>query len=612
MQAIILAAGMGRRLRELTADNTKCMVEVNGERLIDRLLGQLAPLGLDRIVIVTGYEGTKLRDYLTGRYGTRLPLVFVDNPVYDHTNNIYSLWLARDYLTSDDTLLLESDLIFDPSIIRMALDAPQPNVALVAPYQPWMDGTMVTLTPDRHIERFVAGNQLDFAETGTYYKTVNVYKLSRRFSADTYLPFLEAYTRVLGNNEYYEQVLRVLTFIDNSDITAVVVRDKRWYEIDDIQDLRIAETIFAQGEQRLARLQATYGGYWRFPSLLDFCYLVNPYYPTPKMVEELRARFDTLLREYPSGMGVNALLAGKYFGLDSRFICPGNGAAELIKSLMENIFDNATIGIVEPTFEEYPNRRGRVDTVAFRPEAPDFAYTADDLMAYFSLHPVDALLLINPDNPSGNFIPRPDIFRLARWAEERGVRLIVDESFVDFTDGTDNTLLTEQTIRAFPSMIVVKSISKSYGVPGLRLGVIASADGETIDRVKHDVAIWNINSFAEYYMQIFSKYEKDYAEACRTIRSERDRFGRELSALPGLSVAPSQANYFLCRIGEDVPFDSHTLTLALLERFDILVKDCASKHGFDSPADRRRYIRIAVRDRADNDRLIEALRSILQ
>ena len=199
-----------------------------------------------------------------------------------------------------------------------------------------------------------------------------------------------------------------------------------------ITDLRIAETIFAQGEQRLARLQATYGGYWRFPSLLDFCYLVNPYYPTPKMVEELRARFDTLLREYPSGMGVNALLAGKYFGLDSRFICPGNGAAELIKSLMENIFDNATIGIVEPTFEEYPNRRGRVDTVAFRPEAPDFAYTADDLMAYFSLHPVDALLLINPDNPSGNFIPRPDIFRLARWAEERGVRLIVDESFVDF------------------------------------------------------------------------------------------------------------------------------------------------------------------------------------
>lgn len=271
MQAIILAAGMGRRLGAFTANHTKCMVEVNGEKLIDRLLTQIAPLGLDRIVVVTGYEGESLRNYLTDTYGQSLPLVFVDNPVYDHTNNIYSLWLARDYLTADDTLLLESDLIFGDGIVEMALYDPHPNVALVAKYEPWMDGTMVTLGPDGQIDHFVAGNNLDFRDIDSYYKTVNVYKLSRDFSTNVYLPFLEAYIRVMGNNEYYEQVLRVLTFIDNSDLVALPVGNKLWYEIDDIQDLRIAETLFASGPERLAKLQATYGGYWRFPFILDFC-----------------------------------------------------------------------------------------------------------------------------------------------------------------------------------------------------------------------------------------------------------------------------------------------------------------------------------------------------
>ena len=138
MQAIILAAGMGRRLGEFTADNTKCMLKVNGVRLIDRMLRQLRTLGLDRIVIVTGYEGEKLRNYVNQNYPD-WPVVFVDNPIYDRTNNIYSLWLARGYMADDDTLLLESDLIFADSILEAAAGSEEPNVALVAKYQTWMD-----------------------------------------------------------------------------------------------------------------------------------------------------------------------------------------------------------------------------------------------------------------------------------------------------------------------------------------------------------------------------------------------------------------------------------------------------------------------------------------
>ncbi|MCM1028099.1 MAG: aminotransferase class I/II-fold pyridoxal phosphate-dependent enzyme [Pseudoflavonifractor sp.] len=606
MQAIILAAGMGKRLRRLTADNTKCMVEVDGEKLIDRLLAQLASLPLDRIVIVTGYEGNKLRNYLASRYADSLPLAYVDNPVYDKTNNIYSLWLAREYLEADDTLLIESDLIFSDGIIDMALLSPDPNVALVAKYEPWMDGTMVTITPDGQIDHFVAGSNLNFSEAHSYYKTVNVYKLSREFSSKTYLPFLEAYIKVMGNNEYYEQVLRVLTFIGNSGMKAIDIGNRRWYEIDDIQDLNIAETLFAHGEDRLRRLQLTYGGYWRFPSLLDFCYLVNPYFPTPAMEGELKARFSSLLRQYPSGMEVNALLAGKYFGVGAEYICPGNGAAELIKSLMEHTDPTCRLGIVEPTFEEYPNRRGRDSIVAFRPKGLDFSYTADDLINFFTTHHVEWLLLINPDNPSGNYIPRADMERLATWADEANIRLIVDESFIDFAN-SPYTLIDETILDSHPRLIVIKSISKSYGVPGLRLGVAASADHSLIKALKRDVAIWNINSLAEYYMQIFSKYEQCYREACRRIRDERNRMASELGLIRWLQPIPSEANYFLCRIDPTSGFDSHSLTLALLESHDILIKDCASKHGFDNEDARGRYVRIAVRDRHDNDRLLAAL-----
>ena len=106
MQAIILAAGMGRRLGEYTKDNTKCMLPVNGVRLIDRVLTQLSPLGLTRVVIVVGYQGQNLMDYLGHRYDDQFPIEYVENPIYDKTNNIYSLALAKQQLQEDDTLLI--------------------------------------------------------------------------------------------------------------------------------------------------------------------------------------------------------------------------------------------------------------------------------------------------------------------------------------------------------------------------------------------------------------------------------------------------------------------------------------------------------------------------
>lgn len=603
MQAIILAAGMGRRLGEYTADNTKCMLPVNGVRLIDRMLGQLRRLPLNRIVVVIGYEGDKLRKYILANHSD-LNIHFVENSVYDRTNNIWSLWLAKEYFEADDTLLLESDLILDDSILTLALESSYNNVALVSKYETWMDGTMVKIDDDNNILNFITKKAFRYSDTGLYYKTVNVYKFTREFIRNHYMPFLDAYIKVLGENEYYEQVLRVLTMADKSDLKALPITGKHWYEIDDVQDLRIAETIFAEPELRLEKIQKSYGGYWRYPNIVDFCYLVNPYFPKPKMIDEMRANFETLLREYPSGMEVNSLLAGKYFGVKTSYICVGNGAAELIKSLMEVVDGN--VGVISPTFEEYPNRLSKENVIYYNPGNQDYSYTASDLITYFSEKNIQALLIVNPDNPSGNFLPMEQLHELITWSSNKNIRLIIDESFVDFSDGgSDNTLLKNEILEQTPSLCVMKSISKSYGVPGLRLGVLASGDIDLIARIKKDVSIWNINSFGEFYMQIFNKYERDYKESCELFRKERDSFYKELSAVPYLRVIPSQANYFLCEVTER--FTSGELTLKLLSDFDILIKDCSHKKGFDPSC---QYVRIAIRDRHDNSKLAHVLLSL--
>ena len=602
MQAIILAAGMGKRLGEYTRNNTKCMVPVNGTPLIDRMLNQLSRLNLNRVVIVVGYEGKKLMEYV-GEERNGLRIEYIENSVYDRTNNIYSLALAKEKMQEDDTLLLESDLIFEDSMLSLLLDNPFPNLALVAKYETWMDGTMVCIDKDCNIVNFVTKAAFNYHHIDQYYKTVNIYKFSRTFSRDKYIPFLEAYTKAVGNNEYYENVLRIITFLNSEELKALPVGHRKWYEIDDKQDLDIAEALFSDTDALLKRYYTRYGGFWRFPQMLDFCYLVNPYFRRSKIIDEMEANFRTLLGEYPSGMKVNTLLASKCWGVKEEYIIPGNGAAELIKALMENV--TGTLGVIRPTFEEYPNRIEEDQVVAFIPQNRDFRYTADDLMDYYGAHPVDNLLLINPDNPSGNFIPLTGLFRLARWCEERGTRLIVDESFVDFGEEWESSsLLHDAHLENFPHMTVMKSISKSYGVPGLRLGILASADMELIAKMKKQVSIWNINSFAEFFMQIFNKYEKDYKRACQKFIEVRAAFLAQLRTIPFLHVMPTQANFVLCEVQS--PYTANDLAQQLLKKHDILVSACSAKKGI-AP---NRYVRLAVRNREDNERLIEALREL--
>ena len=596
MQAIILAAGMGKRLKELTNDATKCMVKVNGITMIERMLSQLDVIGLSRVILVIGYKAEALKDFLKTLH-FKTPILFVENPIYDKTNNIYSLFLARDYMKQEATLLLESDLIFDDSVLLDILNDPHPSLALVARYESWMDGTVVTLREDNSIQEFLSKEHFQFSQIKQYYKTVNIYKFSRHFAETQYIPFLEAYIQALGTNEYYEQVLKVILKLNYSEMKAKVLEKGNWYEIDDVQDLDIAESIFNPSEsERFDLMQSRYGGFWRYPNVLDFCYLVNPYYPPQKLLDEIKANFEVLASTYPSGQRVINLLSAKFFEVSQRKIVTGNGAAELIKSVLEQI--PGKLGVILPTFEEYPNRR-KEDIIVFESANKEFSYSAKELMEFFKDKQISMLVVINPDNPSGNCIPYEDMITLVQWATSKGIWLIIDESFIDFAD-LDGSILQDHLLEKYPLLIVIKSISKAYGVPGFRLGILACGDENLVGKIRSYVSIWNINSYGEFYLQICEKYKKDFEEAMFRFFAVRDKFFEQLSELPLLRPIPSKANYIMCEVL--CGCTARELAEFLLSNHDILIKDLSTKPGVKGE-----YIRVAVKTPEENLKLIMAV-----
>ena len=327
---------------------------------------------------------------------------------------------------------------------------------------------------------------------------------------------------------------------------------------------------------------------------------MNPYYPTKEMIDEIQNSMDVLIRSYPSGQYQNALLAARNFDLHIDNVAVGNGAAELIKAVTD--LTKGNVGVIRPTFEEYPNRIEPERAVVFYPE--NFTYNATDVTSFFADKDIASLIIINPDNPSGNFIPKDEMIELCEWTLKKSIRLILDESFIDFAEGSieSNSVLSLDLISRFPNLVVVKSISKSYGIPGLRLGIVASGDTDFISEIKKSVSIWNINSIAEFYMQIYLKYKKTYIESLKLIKEERKYLVDKLSAIDGLYVYPSEANYLMIRLPKKVC--AHDLSVKLLSKYSILIKDLTPKI---KDSEGNQYIRVAVKTREEDDRLIEGL-----
>lgn len=599
MQAVILAAGKGSRFKQATKHMPKCMLPFNGETLIARMIRQLNRLNLKRIIIVAGYKEEVLTNYLKS-IESDVPVTVITNDEFETSNNIVSVARASAFLKEDETLLVESDVIIRDELIDVIRDAPE-DAAIVSPLRNWMDGTVVTFDQNHRIMAFVPRNEQQEAQVNDYYKTVNIYKLSRHFNQHYFLPYLHQQISSFGVNDYYETVFGALVTLKKGLLQAVVVDAKNWDEVDTLEELRLAEVrLNSDPTVKMKLLSQQYGGYWRFPDLKDYAYLVNPFFPPNEFVQQFQAELPQLLADYPSGMAINSDLAADAFDLSPKRVVVGNGASELIREVLR--LTSGKIGVIRPTFEEYPNRLPKSQIETMMTQGAGFHYTGEGVIHYFDKHPVKTLILINPDNPSGHYLQKEEVLGICEWARNRDIRVIVDESFIDFSNvEREPSLLDERILSQFPNLIVIKSISKSYGVPGIRLGVLASGDEALIVKLRQSLPIWNINAFGQFFLQKIGSYQAAYGEGLKTFYKVRDRFFHALQAIPYMRVLPSQANFFMIQL---VGVTSQDLCAYLLETANVLIKDLQTKTGIEGE-----YVRIAVKTDEENQALIQALRT---
>lgn len=602
MQALILADMKKSSMNCLSGDGPDCMIQIDGISIIERMLKQLDNSKVSKVIIVVGRNKEKVIGAISN-LNLKAEIVILENDSCEETGSIYSLLLAEEYLLLDDTVILNAQMIVEDSVLESVLNEKKECNVLVDTDKNWMTGETVSIGDDERVLSFGKKKISNTYSSRASYKMVGICKFDRTFAGKYYIPVLETMTNVLGNSLDYSAPLNVIAMSEDVKIRALYIGNAHWREINNIEDINQATILFSKDKKSVAdKMLGSWGGYWRYPDYLDYFYLVTPYYPPCELVEELQNNFKALLEQYPSGMRVNAELAASAFGISPENIIVGNGAAELIKSMMG--FIKGKTGFVRPTFDEYPNRYTDIETVNYLVESEDFSYSASDLIEYFNKTSISNLVLVNPDNPSGNYIPKGDMMRLISWAGDKGIKVIIDESFVDFSDEIDSSLIDQETLSRYPNLYVIKSISKSYGVPGLRLGVLASGDKKLISWMKTDVSIWNINSFAEFYMQICGKYRGSYVKSLEKFRKERNRFVSKLRELGCIRVIPSQANYLMVELLDDL--DAEELKQRMLLEQKVFIKTLSKKIK-----GKKQYLRIAIRNEADNDMFVQKLTETL-
>ncbi len=600
-KAIILAAGTGSRLGSFTEHSPKCLVPINGVPILVNMLTHLSDVGVEETVIVVGYLKEKIYDMI-GNSFNKMKISYIESDCYSTTNNIYSLWLARKHLT-EDIILLEADVFFDRMLLGRLLSNGNTCVAAVAQHQSWMSGTVVRLDREGSIESLLEarhqGPQFDYSKA---FKTINIYLFRSDYLRDQFVPYLEAFINAGGVNEYYEVILREANYGQQHKITALLCDDIKWFEIDDESDLMTAEYLFASPEERYDIVSREHGSYWRY-GFTDHTYLYNLYFPPEEVLTHMRNHVHELIESYPSGQDTIAGLVGLAINQPAHRIVVGNGASELIKIISGHLYNHLIIP--EPSFNEYANAAPEGKATGFALEPPFFELDVDEFAAKALRCQADVAIVVSPNNPTSLGVPKSDLLRLAGKLASQDCLLIVDESFIDFVEDRDQVTL-EQEIAEHENLAILKSMSKAYGICGLRLGYLLTANQKLANAVRDEVPIWNINGFAEAFLRILPRYRQDFIESCQKVRSDRDDLCRGLATIPGLTVYKPEANFVFCRLPDESP-SGPEVTRQLFIEHNIYIKHCAEK-PLPQPD---RYLRIASRTKTENHKLVEVLRSII-
>jgi len=600
-RAIILAAGKGNRIQPLTANIPKCLIEVGGESLIERALLALSLQHVNEAVIVVGYKASLIRERI-GIFFNGIQITYVDAYDYETTNNIRSLWDARNYL-NEDVLLLEADVIFDSSLIFDLLQEKYSSAA-VSPNHSALSGTLINRDEQHHITKFIMGNDHDqLPKDADLFKTVNIYLLRKALLQEKIIPRLDREIQAGHENTYYESVFR--DFVEKEPINefiAVDVSKNRWYEIDDHRDLDAAEFLFSTRSQQFDRIQELHGAYWRY-GFTDHAYLYNMHFPPTEMLDVFRQNLPEIISNYPVAQPELARLVANWTGTDPSYLAVANGASELIK-ILGNHFIHRLI-IPAPSFNEYEQIIQR-DKLHLFPLDPDtFNLDIDEFAHAIIQSGADTAVIVTPNNPTAISVTPDELIKLANLLRNENCRLIVDESFIEFsTLGSNGSL--ENLIEDYPNLAVIKSMSKVFGIAGLRLGYILSSDRNFIDTIRDSLPIWNVNGMAEEFLHAVGRYRTEFVESCNQTRSDCIALYEDLKLTPGIEPIEPDANFVFCKLSNP---DVNGLEIArrLYIEHNILIKDCTNK----SMPEADRYLRIASRTQAENKILVDALVSVL-
>ena len=596
-RALILAAGLGQRMRPLTADVPKCLVEVNGVPILFSSLRVLASAGVTEAIIVVGHEAAQVRRRVGNKFAG-IDIEYVDAPLFDTTNNIRSLWDARQYC-DEDILLLEGDVLFDRDVVMRLREQAGSSMA-VAPNNANFSGTVVCRDDRGFVTAFILGAELDGRLNGNdAQKTVNIYLLRAEALRTKILPELCRQVDSGNVQAYYKTVFRDLvadgTF---ADLVAVDVSTSRWYELDDYRDLEMAEFMFLSREHQFDRIQSLHGSHWRY-GVVDHSYLYNLHFPPPSMLNVLRDELSDIVTNYPVGQTELDRLVAQWTATHPANIVVGNGAAELIKVLGQHFIEKMTIPV--PSFNEYENvlRPEQLDRVALDPVT--FELDLDAFAESARQAGSDVAVLVTPNNPTALSVDRQAVLELARRLAEHGCRLIVDESFIEFSRA-GRSASVEGDVDSHPNLVIIKSMSKVFGIAGLRIGYLLTADQHFAAAVRSHLPIWNLNGMAESFLRQVGRYRSEFAASCEVVRDTCQELYHSLRELPGLAPFRPDANFVFCKI--TVPgLTGPALARRLYVEHGILIKDCASK----TMPEADRYLRIASRTAVENRRLVDAL-----
>jgi histidinol-phosphate/aromatic aminotransferase/cobyric acid decarboxylase-like protein/choline kinase len=577
-------------LRPLTQHTPKCLLEINGVSILENCLNNLDSVGVKEALIVVGHLKEAIFDKIGTQYkGIAVSYVFADQ--YEITNNIVSLqWAITDLdmqgKLDDNFFLIESDVLFSAKVLRLLAAAGHNCSAAVSYFKPHMNGTVVK-SSDGYITEMI----LDGSHDGDVSKTVNIYYLNK-FFMKILKPFINAWIEAGYTQDYYEAVFADLIKKPKTPkFIPYLIHD--WAEIDDIEDLKRVQYQFSTPEKKYETVSNLHGYFWPY-GVQDHCHLYNMYFPPQEMMDYFQSNFKQLVTTYPSGHKEIAYFLSEWLGVDPDCLVIGNGASELIK-----LIGSQTQGICvsTPSFNEFEECASFVQRVPLNEDTWEF--DKDRFLATLNSFDAPNLpnltgVIVTPNNPTSIAVEPEDIIYVL---ENTKRRVIVDESFIDFSDNPSMLSMLEE----YKNLVILKSLGKAFGVCGLRLGYIASADRDFVNNIKKLLPIWNVNNFAETFIRQLNRYDRQFKASCERTKRDRDAFYKDLVSL-GIKAWKPDGNFILCKM----PWDAVGIAKFLFEH-NILVKNCGGK----SMKDGDQYIRFGCRTFEENVALHRHLEDIL-